>query len=154
MTNKEKLGRIGELLVASLENAVLSENKFDSVKDMTKADGTKIEVKTQNRHPNGSFTIDIMHKTNLEKCINVDRLVFVEYDATDTVKIFECTDRSYHIVQTKPTQREPMGRLMACFPINKMTLLKEIHNPQLANQMRSLSGSRLFNKNSQYSAAY
>lgn len=154
MTNKEKLGKLGELLVASLENATLSENKYDSVKDMVKLDGTKIEVKTQNRHPNGSFTMDIMHKTNLEKCIKVDRLIFVEYDATDVVKVYECTDRTYNIVQTKPTQREPMGRLMACFPISKMTILKEVNSPELAAKMRSLSGSRLFNKQSQYSAAY
>ena len=151
MTNKEKLGSIGESIVAQLENATLSENKYDSVKDMTTQSGVNIEVKTQNRHPNGSFTINVMYKTNFDKCLNVDRLVFVEYDHTDVIKVFECTDRTYNIINTKPTQREPMGRMMACFPINKMVKLAEIKDANKASEMRSLSGGREFNKNSQYS---
>lgn len=151
MTNEEKLGKIGELLVSQLEDAVLSEYKYDSTKDMTTKDGVKIEVKTQNRHPNGSFTVNAMHATNLKKCLTVDRLIFVEYDSTDYIKIFECTDRDYKIVNTKPTAREPMGRIMCCWPIYKMTKLAEIQDAKLASEMRSLSNSRLYNKNSQYS---
>jgi hypothetical protein len=151
MTNKEKLGKLGELLVSQLEDATLSEYKYDSTKDMTTKDGIKIEVKTQNRHPNGSFTVNAMHATNLTKCMTVDRLVFVEYDSTDYIKIFECIDRDYKLVNTKPTTREPMGRIMACWPIHKMKKLAEIHNPELASEMRNLSNSRNYNKNSQYS---
>lgn len=151
MTNEEKLGKIGELLVSKLEDAVLSEYKYDSTKDMTTKDGVKIEVKTQNRHPNGSFTVNAMHATNLSKCMTVDRLIFVEYDSSDIIKIFECTDRDYKIVNTKPTAREPMGRIMCCWPISKMKKLAEINDYKLASEMRSLSNSRLYNKNSQYS---
>lgn len=152
-TNEEKLGKLGEDLVAGLLSAELSENKFDSVKDMTEADGTKVEVKTQNRHPNGSFTVNAMHVTNLNKCLSVDRLIFVEYDETEFIKVYECTDRKYRLINTKPTRYEPEGRIMVCWPINKMKQLAEIHNPELAAEMRSLSNSRLYNKNSQYSVA-
>ena len=154
MTNKEKLGKIGETLVSKLLNATLSENKYDTVKDMVELDGTNVEVKTQNRHPRGFFTINVEHKTNMNKCLTVDRLIFVEYDSTNTIKIFECTDRSYEFIQTKPTLREPMGRIMAGFPISKMTLLKSIDDSNLASEMRSLSGSKFFGSNSQYSVAY
>lgn len=150
-SNEEKLGKLGEDLVADLLKAELSENKYDSVKDMTQSDGTKVEVKTQNRHPNGSFTVNAMHVTNLNKCLSVDRLIFVEYDSSDYIKVFECTDRKYNLVNTKPTRYEPEGRIMVCWPIHKMKKLAEIHNPELASEMRSLSNSRLYNKNSQYS---
>lgn len=154
MTNKEKLGKLGEILVSQLEDAVLSEYKYDSTKDMTTKDGVKIEVKTQNRHTTaygGSFTVNAMKETNLAKCMTVDRLIFVEYDSTDYIKIFECIDRDYKLMNTNPTTREPEGRLMACWPIHKMKKLAEIHNPELAREMRSLSNSRNYNKNSQYS---
>ena len=151
MTNKEMLGKLGEDLVAKLLGATLSENKYDSVKDMTQLDGTKVEVKTQNRHPNGSFTVNAMHVTNLNKCLSVDRLIFVEYDQSNTIKVFECTDRKYRLVNTKPTRREPEGRIMVCWPIDKMTKLAEFEDAPLARQMRDLSNSRLYNKDSQYS---
>jgi hypothetical protein len=150
MTNKEKLGALGEELVAKLLNGNLSENKYDTVKDMI-ALGKNIEVKTQNRHPNGTFTINAQHTTNVEKCMKVDRLIFVEYDCTDDIKIFECTDREdYKVITTKATKFEPMGRIMIGWPIHKMNMLFKINNSTLANQMRQLSGSRLFNANSKY----
>jgi hypothetical protein len=151
MTNKELLGKLGEDLVADLLQAELSLYKYDSDKDMTEKDGTKVEVKTQNRHPNGSFTVNAMHVTNLNKCLSVDRLIFVEYDSSDYIKVFECTDRTYRLINTRPTQREPEGRIMVCWPINKMKKLAEINNPSLASKMRELSNSRNYNKNSQYS---
>ena len=149
-TNKEKLGKLGEDLVASILGGSLSENKYDTVKDMT-ALGKNIEVKTQNRHPNGSFTVNAQHQTNLKKCLSVDRLIFVEYDATSDIKIFECTDReNYNMVSTRPTSYEPQGRVMVCWPISKMTHLRTVNNPVLAQRMRELSGSKLYNANSNY----
>lgn len=151
-TNKEKLGALGEAIVADLMKGVLSENKFDSVKDMTLADSSNVEVKTQNRHPNGTFTINAMHVTNANKCMNVDRLIFVEYDAGDIIKVYECVDRkNYKVFNTKPTPKEPEGRLMIGWPINKMNLIKEIKDAPTAQKMRELSGSRLYNKQSEYS---
>ena len=149
-TNKEKLGKLGEDLVASILGGSLSENKYDTVKDMT-ALGKNIEVKTQNRHPNGSFTVNAQHQTNLKKCLSVDRLIFVEYDATSDIKIFECLDREgYNMVSTRPTSYEPQGRVMVCWPISKMTHLSTVNNPVLAQRMRELSGSKLYNANSNY----
>lgn len=151
-TNKEKLGALGESIVARLMNGVLSEDKFDSVKDMTLADSSKVEVKTQNRHPNGTFTINAMHVTNANKCMNVDHLIFVEYDSSDIIKVYECVDRkNYKIFNTKPTPREPEGRLMMGWPINTMNLIKEIKDAATAQKMRDLSGSRLYTKHSEYS---
>jgi hypothetical protein len=151
MTNQEKLGKLGEQLVANMEEATLSEYKYDSEKDMIQSDGTTIEVKTQNRHPNGCFTVNAMHVTNLNKCLKVDRLIFVEYDSSEYIKVYECTDRKYKLVNTRPTKREPEGRIMVCWPIDKMKLLKTISNSELATEMRNLSNSRLYNKDSQYS---
>lgn len=150
MTNKEKLGKLGEDLFVQHFGGTLSENKYDSIKDLI-LDGKTVEVKTQNRHPNGSFTINAEHTTNMNKCLKVDRLIFVEYDQTDSIKIYECTDRqNYSMVQTRPTFKEPMGRVMVCWPISKMKQLATINDADLASQMRTLSGSRLFNANSRY----
>lgn len=143
LSNKEKLGKLGEDLVANLLGAELSEDKYDMFKDMT-ADGKLIEVKTQSRHPNGCFTVNMKHRNNLQKCVEVDRLIFVEYDATSDIKVFECTDREYGITNTRPTPFEPNGRRMACWPISRMTLLATIDDSNLAATMRGLSASKAF----------
>ena len=85
-----------------------------------------------------------MHANQVEKCVKVKRLFFVEYDETDVVKIWECTDRNYTIFETRD------GRLMAGWPVSKMKLVREIDDVSLAGEMRSLSQSRHFDLNSPY----
>ena len=144
--NKTKLGRFGEILAANVLNGTRTENWFDPEKDMTLNESLeKAEVKTQNRHKyRNEFTVNVMHKNQIEKCCNVDRLFFVEYDSTDSVKIWECTDRKYNMFTTSD------GRIMAGWPINKMTLVKEIVDNKIAKYMRSLSQSRDYSKDSPY----
>lgn len=145
MTNREKLGLLGEILVASMLGAERSQDKYDSNKDMILSDGTEIEVKTQNRHPNGTFTINTKHQSNFLKCMSVDRLIFVEYNLTDYIHIYECMERPrYQSFTTHPTDRDPNGRNMIGWPIDRMKLLRQINNAELSSEMRRLSGAKGF----------
>ena len=138
MDNKKQLGDIGEKLVAQLENAVLSENMYDSEKDMTDANGKKIEVKTQVRDKfRNCFSIRCDGLVNFKKCLTVDRLIFVEYDSTNIIKIFECIDKNSVF-----TYRTYTGNSMYGFPINKMKILHYYTDNVLAEQMRKLSNSK------------
>lgn len=134
---KYKLGMIGEDLVANLFNLKKSVDPFDVECDLRDENGSTYEVKTQVRHPfKGCFTINTAHMTNLQKCVNVDHLIFVEYNVDDVIRVWECTNREFDdIFKTRD------GRTMAGWKINKMKLLKEIEDPQLASQMKSYSSS-------------
>ena len=145
-TRKVTLGELGEKLVASKLKGTRSSNPFDMKKDMVLNESQEeAEVKTQNRHKGrNEFTVNIMHKNQVEKCVNVKRLFFVEYDETDSIKIWECTDRKYNIFTTAD------GRHMAGWPISKMTLVEDVVNPELASIMRSYSQSRDYDINSPY----
>jgi hypothetical protein len=142
ITNKHRLGEIGELLVAHLENAVASDNRYDTIKDLTEENGTQIEVKTQNRHPGMNvFSIGADKQTNRDKCMNVDRLIFVEYNATSKIQVWECGPRQNFVRYRTNSMKNMIG-----WPISEMTLLHEIDEPELANKMRSLSQSEQFRK--------
>lgn len=147
-TKKEKLGYIGEYLVKQIFGGELSENKFDKKKDIISYEGEKTiftEVKTQNRDKyRNMFTVNTMHKNQVEKCVSVDRLYFVEYDDSDTIRVWMCSDRTYSIHETRD------GRLMAGWPISKMTMIGILEDNELARQMRSLSQSRDYSLNSPY----
>ena len=145
-TRKSTLGEIGEKLVAQRLKGTRSEDWYDDKKDLVLNETLEeAEVKTQNRHTGrNEFTVNIMQKNQVEKCCKVKRLFFVEYDDSEYVKIWECTDRSYNIFTTRD------GRHMAGWPISKMTLVEDIHNPELASLMRSYSQSRDYSVNSPY----
>jgi hypothetical protein len=148
MDKKVTLGDYGEQLASEALNATRSNDWYDMKKDMTLNESLEeAEVKTQNRHKfRNEFTVNIMYKNQVEKCTKVKRLFFVEYDETDSIKIWECTDRKYNIFSTRD------GRLMAGWPINKMTLIKELIDKDKASYMRSLSQSRDYDKNSPYNS--
>lgn len=141
-TNKEKLGYLGEKLVANILNLTLSENKYDPEKDGI-VNGTSIlvEIKTQNRHPLGFFTVDTAYQNQLPKCLKVDRLIFVEYDESSKIKIWECHDRTYKIITTRA------GKRMAGWKISDMKLIHTENNSYLAEKMRKLSGAKQFTNN-------
>lgn len=145
--DRETMGSLGENLVSKLMGVVLSEDKYDTIKDGILPNGSEIEVKTQNRHPTKNmFTISSVYNgslglTNIIKCFSVDNLVFVEYDSSDYIKIWLCTNRKkYDIFVTKS------GKEMIGFPISEMTLLHNHYDPELANKMRSISQSSVFRK--------
>lgn len=136
-TNKEKLGRLGEQLVVNLLGATANEDWYDQNGDAT-LNGETIETKTQSRHVHGYFSINTAHKNQLRKCAEVDRLIFVEYDNTSIIKVFECpkSARNNYIEYTTKD-----GRRMRGWYISEMTLLTAVKNPELAAEMRSLSQS-------------
>ena len=144
-TKKEKLGYIGEYLVKHIFGGVMSENKFDMKKDITLDNGAMVEVKTQNRDKyRNMFTVNTMHKNQVEKCVNVDKLYFVEYDDSNTIRVWMCSDRTYTIYETRD------GRLMAGWPISKMTMIGMLDDEELARQMKSFSQSRDYSLDSPY----
>jgi hypothetical protein len=135
LTNKEKLGKIGEEIVSHFLNGTLSENKYDDKKDMI-VDGKFVEVKTQPRwKKENSFTVDESKtQNNFFKCLTVDRLIFVEPGKNDEIRIFECTDRSYRIMHPRKIETY-------LFDVSKMKLLISFKNHQICEQMISLSNT-------------
>jgi len=136
--NTHIIGQIGEMIFAELYDAKLSDNEFDEKKDMM-VNGLSVEIKTQNRHPRGFFTAHLNKATNLEKCISVDKLIFIEYDHSDKIKIYECVDREYEIL---PKAKD--GSIKVGWPIYKMNLLETIIQPDISEKLRSLSKSKTF----------
>jgi hypothetical protein len=141
MTNNVTLGALGESIVFNHFNgSIKSDDYWDKDKDGNLPNGDDAEVKCQNRwRSEHSFTVPMPHKgkhnNQLRKCLEVKRLFFVEYDVqprTNTVRIWECTDRRYLIRQTL---RGPQ----AIFDINKMTLVHEFDDAEMANRMFELS---------------
>lgn len=141
-TNKHRLGDIGEKIVAHLENAIVSTDRYDIVKDLIDSQGKLIEVKTQNRHPSmGVFSIGADKQTNREKCMNVDRLIFVEYDSSPEIKVWECGPRQNFVRYRTNSMKNMIGWL-----ISEMTLIHTVNSLDLASKMRSLSQSEQFRK--------
>lgn len=139
MTNEEKLGTLGEIYYQALFGGLLSEDKFDGEKDLVQTDGKKVEIKVQSRYRHSNaFTVNrsVGNGNNLKKCLYVDRLIFIEYSLSDTILIWECVDRRSVFSATMDD-----GRVMACWPIDKMVLLKKVKHPKLAEMMRNFSKS-------------
>lgn len=136
-TQQVKLGDLGEIVYQLCFGGELSNNRFDSEKDLTDDTGANVEIKTQRRFIKANcFTVNKSNTTNLRKCLSVEKLIFVEYDTTDMISIYECTDRNYFTIFTY------QNKSMACFPIENMTLLRKIKNHKLANLMRECSSSK------------
>ena len=110
------VGNIGECIVAEGHGFFLSGDAFDRKKDLWKKHGDKIitaEVKTQSRY-SGMFTIG---ENQLEKCTNVDRLYFVEFDKSDDISVYLCED-----VTRFKRYTTAIGKRMIGFDISKMKL--------------------------------
>ncbi len=150
MNQKVTMGKLGEQLFIELFGGVQSPDEYDRVKDIV-LDGRHVEVKAQNRHPTKSvFAIrdvyihngSVLGVDNVIKCFNVDRLIFVEYDHTSIIKLWECPrPRLYERYITKSNNLGMIG-----FPISQMNLLAEHENVKLANTFKSLSQSKVFKK--------
>lgn len=140
MSNKQKLGELGELLVQeNFKHLIRSSNPYDTECDFRDSQGRTYEIKTQVRHvQKNCFTIRGDKRTNLEKCLKCDFLYFVEYNSSDIIRIWECIDRNSRIVFLTKS-----GLNMVGFRIDDMRLLKEIKNAELANEMRSYSNSKM-----------
>ena len=144
MSNKVKLGKIGESLVAKFYEIPVNENFYDTEKDLLLENGETVEVKTQNRYPVKNLfsiraSVDRKGLNNVLKCMTVDHLVFVEYDKSDIIKLWECTNRKVYQIYTTSDMRTMIG-----FPISNMQLLHSYNDPHVAAQMRALSQSSMF----------
>ena len=153
------MGKLGEQIFIKIFGGVRSTDDFDNTKDIimeyvvdNEIKHTHVEVKTQCRYPAmGVFSIEDAHLNennnivgveNIIKCFNVERLVFIEYDETDVLKFWECPQpRKYKKYTTKKGNKKMIG-----FPISQMTLIYELNDPILVNQIRSLSQAERFKK--------
>ncbi len=147
-TDQEKLGWLGEWLCQEHLSIELGynpkddhhptrNNKFDSEKDGRDPNGRAVEIKTQNRHPRGYFTIP---HNQLKKCTEVERLIFVEYDNSNLLQLWECVDRTYETIKLKD------GGSRIGFPIRQMNLLLKSANEELAQEFRKFSSSAFIKK--------
>ena len=135
-TNKEKMGYLAEQLVFDYYNGEQSTDKYDSKKDGMILDET-VEVKCQNRHPFGYFTVNTAWKNQVPKCKSVDRLFFVEYDNSPDAILWECIDRN----DTKEiTTRD--GRVMCGWPISKMKMITSFKGK--GDELRKFTSSKIY----------
>ena len=137
------LGNLGEEYFHSLfPYLIRSSDKFDETCDFRDAFGRTYEVKTQALHPTLKlFSISFNNLTNKTKCSNVDHLIFIEYNETDFITVYECIDVESAIVYiTKSTNKKMIG-----FPKDKMKIISAAtFNPQLASKMRAASSDYRF----------
>ena len=131
INNQSRIGDLGESLVATVLNCKMNDNAYDSTSDMVQnITGDTIEVKTQNRfHQLNSFTIPINH---LNKCQQVDRLIFVEYGTSGRCRMYECHDR---------TRFTTYKHKMIAFPIENMSLIWDFEHPA-AEEMCELTETK------------
>jgi len=135
-TNKEKMGYLAEQLVFDYFSGEQSTDKYDSKKDGMILDETA-EVKCQNRHPFGYFTVNTAWKNQVPKCKSVDRLFFVEYDNSPDAILWECIDRN----DTKEiTTRD--GRVMCGWPISKMKMITTFKGK--GDELRKFTSSKIY----------
>ena len=135
-TNKEKMGFLAEQLVFDYYSGEQSTDKYDSKKDGMILDETA-EVKCQNRHPFGYFTVNTAWKNQVPKCKSVDRLFFVEYDNSPDAILWEWIDRN----DTKEiTTRD--GRVMCGWPISKMKMITTFKGK--GDELRKFTSSKIY----------
>jgi hypothetical protein len=143
MTNQDLMGKLGEQIVASIFEAIISEDPYDMDKDMLLIESQEdAEVKMQNRHrAYNVFSVPLprgnKYKNQVKKCVSVSRLFFVEYeiDGSDRIRVWECIDRNYIPYTTSFGQ-------MAGFDINKMLLIKDYIDPVAAAKARAYSQAK------------
>lgn len=149
--NKDKLGNIGEQIVAYYLGGTLSENKYDDKKDLVLDTLENCEVKTQSRHVTKNlFSIRAptasKNKNQIFKCQTVEKLYFVEYNFSDRFRIYECHDRD-NIIKYTAYMGPSIGNVnMLGWPISEMTVLLEVEDAYTCGQMRAYSQSNTLMK--------
>jgi hypothetical protein len=126
----------------------MSDSIYDSDKDMI-VDGVPVEIKTQTRLRHRNLFTTHRSSTNLVKCMKVEELIFVEFDESDTIKIWRVQDRAHH---TDYQITIPRTKGMRGWYINKneigpgCMLLTTFKVPQITNRMKALSTSQFYAK--------
>lgn len=124
ITHKQKLGRIGELVVANIFGCSISADSFDTEKDMLTKSGRTVEVKTQCRWlKEQAFVIDdTATNKNIKKCLEVDALIFVEPGIGQKIRVFLDNERKHVVMR-------PRGEDAYIFHISGMQLTHEFVEP-------------------------
>ena len=150
-TNRDKLGNIGEKIVAHYIGGRLSEDRFDSKKDLVLYDEKAAEAKTQSRHVKKNiFSIRApsggKNRNQIFKCQTVEKLYFVEYNLSDKFRIYECHDRN-DIIEYTAYMGPKIGLVnMLGWDINKMSILLEVEDARTCALMRTYSQSQTLMK--------
>lgn len=140
MTKKErinKIGKIGENLVRNSllkhhKIVTLSEDKFDSVKDMI-ADGETVEVKTL--VPIRIENAFCIGSDQITKCLNVNRFMIVEISRGDTITIREYKN------PRNPYKKLFNGDDCYFFKLTNGRVYDTIEDKSIAAELRALSPS-------------
>lgn len=124
-----EIGNIGEILVREYltelgHHVLMSENKFDSVKDMT-SDGQNVEVKTL--VPIKKFNSFCLGSSQWNKCDNADQLFFVKIPdkPEDSIMIYESIrPRKYRTLfyNNDNCRMYPLTNLKLCVMIKDIEL--------------------------------
>ena len=135
--NKCELGRLGELevrdylLSQGYRNVTLSEDRFDSKKDLV-ADGTTVEVKTFIRF----FKYDsfLLEESQWKKIDAVNRFFIVELPIkSDMINVWEVENKSnFRLINLN-------GRRNRCYNVENLTLRSSFVDHEKARRMRELS---------------
>ena len=112
-----------ELAYDPLEEHHLTRNNKLGHCDGKDPNGREVEIRTQKRIK----TNFVIPKDDIKKCQTVERLIFVEYNNTNTINIWECHDRSVN----------EKNKTFA-LPIKHMQLLLSFDNADYAEQMRQI----------------
>ena len=133
-----EIGSIGEHIVYNLlkretDDVKFSEDKYDSRKDMM-ASALSIEVKTLVLIK--KYEAFALGSNQIVKCMNVDRLFFVEIANGDYIRVYEA-----------PKPRLPFSKLFngdMCyfFKLTDLILYDIIHDKETAARLRALTPSK------------
>lgn len=132
-----EIGSIGENVVFDLlsvkHEVVMSEDKFDSIKDML-ADFETVEVKTS--VPIKIYNAFCVGSSQIVKCMNVDRLFFVEIGKGDGINVYEAPK------PRRPQRREYNNDICYFFKLTDLNLYDTVQNKNIAKRLRVLSPSK------------
>lgn len=136
--NIAEIGGIGENIVYSLlkretDDVQFSEDKFDPYKDLIAA--TKlVEVKTL--VPIKIHNAFAIGSNQIVKCLNADRLFFVEIAKGGFIRVYEA------LKPRRPFSRLFNGDTCYFFKLTDLTLYDTIHDSVTAARLRELTPSR------------
>lgn len=142
--NMNMLGKSGETLVSNFLQregwlVETSVDQYDNKQDMKASRDdveVTVEVKTQQPwHYQNAFTVKY---NQLQKCLDVDALIFVETPSKQngyTVRMWNASKRDYFTSKTRD------GRTMYCFDIADMDLMETYDDFKTVNNFKRFSNS-------------
>lgn len=146
------LGDIAETVVSDYftmqgDTVEMSTDPYDQEKDMF-INGVRTEVKFETLyHKFNSFSIPVYNtrngriaKNQLNKCLNVERLIVVQNPGKDkVVTLWEATPLGKRDFNLHMNQHD--GRLVALFPLETFTKIVDIRSDKLYNEITKYSFS-------------